>query len=82
MKKRSTLILVTVLVAMVLASVAPVASAAVNLRFTPSDTVVSPGSTNRLAIMVDDLDANVRTIDIYVTYDTTVVSSVSGGAFV
>ncbi len=77
MKKRSTLILAVVLVGLVWASVA---SAAVNLRFTPPDTVVSPGSTNRLAIMIDDLDANVRTIDIYVTYDTTVVSSVAGGA--
>ncbi len=55
------------------------AEAAVNLRFTPADTVVSPGTGGRLSVMIDDLDANVRTIDVFVTYDTTIVASVAGG---
>lgn len=55
-------------------------SATVNLRFTPADTTVTAGTTNRLSIMIDDLDANVRTIDVYVDYDTTVVASMDGAA--
>lgn len=56
------------------------AQAAVNLQFTPADQTVEPNNTGRLAVMIDNLDANVRTIDLYVTYDTSVVSSLSGGA--
>ncbi len=77
MKNRSGLIICLVCLSLALASFA---QAEVNLRFTPADTSVTAGVTNRLAIFVDDLDANVRTIDIYVTYDTTIVASVGGGA--
>jgi hypothetical protein len=55
------------------------ASAAVNLRFTPGDTTVPPAAVGRLSIMIDDLDANLRTIDVFVTYDPAVVRSVGGG---
>ncbi|MCB1185116.1 hypothetical protein KDM41_16965 [bacterium] len=54
------------------------AHAVVNLRFTPADTTVGPGETGRLSVFVDDLDANVRTIDLYVTYDPAVVTSLGG----
>ena len=77
MKNRKLQILIVMLGAALLAVQA---QAAVNLRFTPADTTVEPNATGRLAVMIDDLDANVRTIDIYVTYDTSVVSSLSGGA--
>ncbi len=54
--------------------------AVVNLRFSPADTVIMAGKTGRLSIFVDDIDANVRTIDVHVTYDTAVVTSLGGGA--
>ncbi len=77
MKKRNLIVLMVMGVGMLWVAVA---SAAVNLRFTPMDTTVTPGESSRLSIFVDDLDANVRTIDVYVTYDESVVTSVGGGA--
>jgi hypothetical protein len=77
MKNRNVQKLVVLLV---VALLAVQAQAAVNLHFTPMDTTVELSATGRLAVMIDNLDANVRTIDLYVTYDTSVVSSLSGGA--
>jgi hypothetical protein len=59
---------------------AQLANAAVNLRFTPANSTLSSGETGRLAIFIDDLDANVRTIDVHVTYDPSIVTSLDGGA--
>ena len=77
MKKRNLMVMTVLWLGLLWATAA---SAAVNLRFTPMDTTVSPGATSRLSIFVDDLDANVRTIDVYVTYDETIVTSLGGGA--
>jgi len=74
MKKRNVLILV---IAGLL--VASSSRAEVNLRFSPADTTVNPGAISRLSVMIDNPDSNVRTIEVYVTYDTTVVASLSGG---
>jgi len=74
-----TMVSAITMVSIVLASVQE-ATGAVNLRFSPADTVIMSGQTSRLSIFVDDLDANVRTIDLHVTYDTTIVSSLGGGA--
>ena len=53
------------------------ASSAVELRFTPPDTVVSLGDSASLAIVLDDA-LDIRTVEAFVQYDTTVVRSISG----
>ena len=52
--------------------VAGPASAQVDLRFAPDDTTIAVGDTLRMSIMLDQV-IDVRTIDVDVTYDTTVV---------
>ena len=47
------------------------------LRFTPADQTVLPGSTGRLSVALDT-PLTVRTIDITVTYDPTIVRSLGG----
>ena len=72
MSKRwsATLLLMTLIVA-------GSASAQVNLRFAPDDTTIAVGDTLRMSIMLDQV-IDVRTIDVHVTYDTTVVKSLGG----
>jgi len=77
MRNRSRFIMLAVWLGLLMATVA---QAEVNLRFTPADARVTEVVTGRVGIFVDDLDANVRTIDVYVTYDTTIVASLGGGA--
>lgn len=54
------------------------AHAQITLRFTPSDTTIVPGGGGRLSIMLDDA-IDVRTVNVVVTYDTTIVRSLGGG---
>lgn len=54
-------------------------SADVTLRFSPADTTVEVGSTTRLSIMCDDV-IDLRTIEVFVEFDPTIVGSVSGGS--
>jgi len=55
------------------------ALAEINLRWSPGDTtIVSPGGTDRLSLYIDDV-INLRTVEVTVTYDTTVVKSLGGG---
>ncbi len=68
---------VVVLVVLVIA--AATGDAQVDLRFDPPDTTVAAGENCRLSIMLD-AELEVRTIDLTVTYDTTVVRSLGGGA--
>ncbi len=49
------------------------------LRFAPADTAIAAGDTVRLSIRLDD-PLSIRTIDVWVAYDTTVVRTVAGGA--
>jgi len=49
----------------------------VSLSFTPADTTVAAGQSGRLSIMVAEA-IEIRTIDVTVTYDTTVVRSLGG----
>jgi hypothetical protein len=56
------------------------ARAQVSLDFAPADTTVAPGEMGRLSVMIDGPTIDVRTVDIYVTYDTTIVASVAGGS--
>jgi hypothetical protein len=59
---------------------ASVASAQVELRWSPGDTtIVSPGEPARLSLYIDDA-INLRTVEITATYDTTVVTSLGGGS--
>lgn len=66
---------------MVLACVglATVAQAQVNLRFVPSDTTLAVGDACRMSIVIDEPVA-IRTIDVTVTYDPSVVQSQGGGS--
>ncbi len=61
-----------------LAGIAPV-NAQVTLRFSPPDTTIAPASSGRLSIMLDDT-IDVRTVNVVVTYDTTIVRTIGGGA--
>ncbi len=54
------------------------AYAQIALRFSPQDTTVAPGGGGRLSIMIDDA-VDIRTIDLRVAFDTTVVRSLGGG---
>ncbi len=63
---------------LVLAAVGSV-FAQVHLSYSPADTTLAPGQPGRLSIMVADT-LEIRTIDVTVTYDTTVVRSVGGAA--
>ena len=69
------LVLTTVLV---LAAFASAASAQIALRFSPPDTTFEPGATIRVSVMLDDA-IYFRTVEVTVTYDATLVRSVSGG---
>ncbi len=55
------------------------AQAQVQLRFDPPDTTVAVGQPCRMSIVLDDT-LRIRTIDVTVDYDTTVVRSLGGGA--
>ncbi len=48
------------------------------LRWTPADTTITPGDASTLSVMLDDT-LTVRTIELYVSYDPDVVSTISGG---
>ena len=75
---RPALVALVALVALTVAT-ASVANAQVDLRFDPSDTTIAVGDNCRMSIMVDAA-LEIRTIDVHVTYDTTVVRSLGGGA--
>jgi len=59
--------------------VAVPAAAEVALRWTPDDQHIEPGQGGRLSLVIDDT-LHVRTIDVVVTYDPTVVASITGDA--
>jgi FlgD Ig-like domain len=65
--------------ALTLFSVAAAARAQVELRFSPRDTTLEVSQTSRLSIILDAA-LEVRTLDVNVTYDTTIVRSLGGGA--
>ncbi|MCP4291202.1 MAG: hypothetical protein GY780_05145 [bacterium] len=69
---------ITLTIVAVLLWTAGLVSAEVALRFSPADTTVEVGSIARLSVVVDD-SLDLRTIEIYVEFDPTVVGSVSGG---
>ena len=48
------------------------------LRWAPADTTLQPGQQATLSIMLDDT-LTVRTIEIYLTYDSDIITSVHGG---
>ncbi len=64
-------------VAVLLAAAA--AGAAVPLHFSPADTTLPQAVPGRLSVVVDDT-MSIRTIEITVSYDTSIVSSLGGGA--
>jgi len=63
---------------LILALSAGAASAEIALRFTPPDTTIEPGDSTRISVMLDDA-VYFRTIDLTVTYDPSLISTVSGG---
>ncbi len=65
-------------VALILAMTAGTAAAQIDLRFSPPDTTIEPGATTRISVMLDDA-IYFRTIDLTVTYDPTLISSLGGG---
>ncbi len=58
---------------------ATTAAAGVPLRFSPADTTVPPAVSGRLSVLIEN-SVTIRTIDITVSYDTTFVRSLGGGA--
>jgi hypothetical protein len=54
------------------------AAASPILRWAPADTTIEPGQQATLSVMLDDT-LTVRTIEIYMTYDSDVITSVNGG---
>ena len=56
-------------------------NAQITLRFAPHDTTIAPGNVARLSVMLDE-ELTVRTIDLRVSFDPTIVGSLdgSGGA--
>jgi hypothetical protein len=61
-----------------LSLLAPALTAAqVELRFSPPDTSIAVGDTLRMGIMIDQV-TDVRTIDVHVEYDPTIVKSLGG----
>ena len=61
-----------------LAEIAP-AHAQITLRFSPPDTTIVPASSGRLSVMLDD-PIDVRSVNVVVTYDTTIVKTIAGGS--
>ncbi|MEN8008484.1 MAG: FlgD immunoglobulin-like domain containing protein [Candidatus Krumholzibacteriota bacterium] len=72
---KSFLFLTTVII---LAATAGGARAQIDLRFSPPDTTIEPGDTTRVSVMLDDA-IHFRTIELTVTYDSTLISTVTGG---
>jgi hypothetical protein len=64
--------------ALVMILAAAPSSAQIDLRFTPTDATIEPGATTRISVMLDDA-VYFRTIDLTVTYDPTLIRTVSGG---
>ena len=58
---------------------ATTAQAQVDLRFDPADTTLSVGESCRMSIRLDQ-PVEIRTIDVTVNYDPTIVQSLGGGA--
>ena len=75
----TTRILLRAAVLAVLLAAPAAARAAVPLRWAPADTTVAAGAAGRLTVVVDDT-LSIRTIDVTVAYDTTVVRSLGGAA--
>ena len=73
----SRVILVMAAVSLVLLAGIVPAYAQVTLRFSPPDTTIAPDGSGRLSIMLDDA-ITVRTIDVRVAFDETVVRSMGG----
>jgi len=70
---------IVLLVAAIVMMVATAATAEVRLNWSPSDTTtVAPGGNARISIHLDEV-INFRTVEVTVTYDTTVVKSLGGG---
>ncbi len=68
----------SVLVAAVALSCAAVTTAAaVDLRFAPADTTVAPGTAGYLSIVLDEA-VTVHTLEVFVTYDSTLVAPAGG----
>lgn len=59
--------------------VAATALGQVDLRFDPADTTLSVGDNCRLSIRLDQ-PVEIRTIDVTVTYDPTIIQSLGGGS--
>ncbi len=54
------------------------AHAEIELRYSPADTTIAPGDEARISIVLDQAQT-IRTIEIFVSYDTTVIRSLDGG---
>ncbi len=70
-------ILAIILLAAALVLAVP-ATAQPVLRYSPADTVLAPGQTTRVGIYLDDVQ-DVRTIEVFVDFDPSVVATLGGG---
>ena len=61
-----------------LAVITGTAAAQIDLRFDPPVTTFEPGATTFISVMLDD-PIFIRTVELRVTYDPTILSTVSGG---
>jgi hypothetical protein len=62
---------------LILGIVAGTATAQIDLRFDPPDTTFEPGATTIVSVMLDDA-IFIRTVELRVTYDPSIISTVSG----
>ena len=75
----NTKTLTTVVALAALLVTAAVSVAAVPLHFSPADTTIQAAVPGRLSVLIDS-SVTIRTIDVTVSYDTTIVRSLGGGA--
>jgi hypothetical protein len=64
---------------LILAAAGGDAKAQIDLRFTPPDTTIEPGAATRVSVMLDDA-VFFRTVELTVTYDSTLIHSLAGMA--
>lgn len=74
--RRGVLLPLVVMAALLMGS--SISQAQITLRFSPQDTTIAPGNVGRLSVMLDDA-VDVRTIDLRVSFDPTIVGSLGGG---
>jgi len=78
MKTALSSMLIKLAVTTAVAMTAGTALAEVNLRWAPADTSVALGDSLRMSVFLDE-PVDIRTIEVTVSYDSTIIASLGGG---